>query len=293
MELRQLQIFCTAAEMLNFTKAGQHLGYAQSNITGQIRQLEDELGVKLFERIGRNVQLTHQGERLLYRSRHILALCAQTKEDFISTDIHGILNIGAAETACVYRLPSILNKFHKLYPLVELRIQTESCEQFYELLKNNIVDIAFILTDKVRNPEIIAQPLFPEEMAAVVSPTHPLAAKHTITLEDFQNECLIITMPGCGYRPLILSLLEQNHIHPLSFMELSSIAAIKECTHCGLGVTILPRVSVVDYIQQGKLLELSSQGTHLQISTQVIYHRKKWLSPIIRTFLQMCNDFKS
>lgn len=290
MELRQLQIFCTAAEMLNFTKAGQHLGYAQSNITGQIRQLESELGVKLFERIGRKVQLTHQGESLLYRSRHILALCAQTKEDFVSADIHGILNIGAAETACVYRLPPIFDKFHKLYPLVELRIQTESCEHFYELLKNNIVDLAFILTDKVRNPEIIAQPLFPEEMSVVVSPAHPLAAKHTITLEDFQNECLIITMPGCGYRPLILSLLEQNHIHPLSFMELSSIAAIKECTHCGLGVAILPRISAVDYIRQGKLLALSLQGARLQISTQMIYHREKWLSPIIKTFLQVCNN---
>jgi DNA-binding transcriptional LysR family regulator len=229
----------------------------------------------------------------LQRTRHILTLCEQTKEDFLSTDdMRGILNIGAAETACVYRLPPILDKFHKLYPLVELRIQTESCEHFYDLLKNNIVDIAFILTDKVRAAEIIARPLFPEELIVVANPAHPLAVKRNITVEDFQQECLIITMPGCGYRPLILSLLEQNHIQPLSFMELSSIATIKECTHCGLGIAILPRVSVADYIQQGKLTELHLPGSCFRISTQIIYHREKWLSPVIKTFLEMCDEVR-
>ena len=288
MELRQLLIFCTAAELLNFTKAGLSLGYAQSNITGQIRLLEEELQVKLFERFGRNIQLTNEGKIFYQKVRHILNLCEQAKNEFSSNNISGVLNIGAVETICVYHLPNILSEYRKLYPKVEIRIQTDVCDRFLELVKTNTIDIALVLTDKVKSSEMTVQTLNYEPMSVITSPSHPLAKKKFITPKDFSNECLITTLPGCGYRPLILSLFEKHGVKPGSLMELSSVASIKHCTIAGLGVAILPYVSIKEYVKAGSLVELKLRGIDLDVKKQLIYHHKKWLTPAMKAFLDLC-----
>jgi DNA-binding transcriptional LysR family regulator len=185
MELRQLQIFCAAAQTLNFTKAGLQLGYAQSNITGQIHQLEKELQVKLFERLGRGIQLTSEGKNFLQNAKSILQLCEKAKEELSTQVFRGNLNIGAAETLCVYRLPLILTEYRKRYPLVEIRVQTESCENLYEQIKCNQIDIALVLTDKIKVPDMVVQTLHDETMTMVASPLHELAQKKQIKPNDF------------------------------------------------------------------------------------------------------------
>jgi len=290
MELRQLQIFCAAAQTLNFTKAGLKLGYAQSNITGQIHQLEDELQVKLFERMGRGIQLTNDGKSFLANAKIILELCERAKGEFLPQVVRGILNIGAAETVCVYRLPQILTEYRKLYPLVEIRVQTESCEHFFELIKASSIDIALVLTDTIKSPEMAVQILHDEKMTVVASPLHALAQKEKIRPHDFADECLIITLPGCGYRPLILSMLKENNVKPGALMELSSIGAIRQCTICGLGAAILPKIAVKDDIERGKLIELDWDGPAFDIKTQLIYHREKWLTPAMRAFIELASQ---
>lgn len=290
MELRQLLIFCTAAELLNFTKAGLSLGYAQSNITGQIRLLEEELQVRLFERFGRNIQLTNEGKTFYQKAHHILNLCEEAKSEFSSDDISGVLNIGAVETICVYHLPNILSQYRKLYPKVEIRIQTDVCDRFLELVKNNTIDIALVLTEKIKSSEMTIQTLNYEPMSVIVSPNHPLADKKMITPKDFSNECLITTLPGCGYRPLILSLFEKHGVKPGSLMELSSVASIKHCTIAGLGIAILPHVSVKSHVKSGSLVELKLRGIEFDVKKQLIYHQKKWLTPAMKVFLDLCSS---
>ena len=289
MELRQLQIFCAAAQTLNFTKAGVKLGYTQTNITGQVRQLEEELQTKLFERMGRGVQLTTAGKNFLEKATSILDLCEKAKEDFLTQGIRGVLNIGAAETPCVYRLPKILTEYRKLYPQVEIRVQTESCEHFFELIKSGAVDIALVMTNKVKAPEMTAQVLYDEPMTVVASPLHPLAQKEKIIPDDLSGECLMITLPGCGYRPLILSMISDYHVKPGAIMELSSIAAIRQCTICGLGVAILPQIAVKDDLDRGNLVALAWNGPEFDVKTQLVVHREKWLTPAMRVFLAMCH----
>lgn len=288
MELRQLQIFSTAAQTLNFTKAGTKLGYAQSNITGQIRQLEEELQVKLFERLGRGIQLTNEGRKFLENVNQILFLCEKAKGEFSPDVFRGILSIGAAETLCVYRLPEVLRQYRKHYPLVEIRVQTDSCDNFIEAIKANHIDIAMVLTDKIKAPELTIQALHDETMTMIASPLHPLAKKLSITPPDLAEECLILTLPGCGYRPLILDMLKKQNVKPASIMELSSVGAIKQCTICGLGVTILPKISVSDNLASGKLVELNWSGPKLEVKTQLIYHQEKWITPPMKAFLDLC-----
>lgn len=289
MEFNQLQIFRVAAETLNFTQAGHQLGYAQSNITGQIKKLEDSLQVKLFDRIGRNIYLTSDGKRFLEYAKSILQLWEKAKEEFSPHGVRGTLTIGAAETICVHRLPQILAEYRKRYPLVEIRVHTDSCDSFWGLIRENHIDIAFMLTDTIKSSEMVVQTLHDEDMVLVSAPSHPLSDNHKIGPHDLANECLIITLPGCGYRPLILSMLNDRNIQPKSLMELSSIAAIKECTSCGLGIAFLPKVSVKHDLEKGKLLQLHWSGPKLEVKTQLMYHRDKWLTNAMRAFLELSN----
>lgn len=292
MELRQLLIFCTAAQTLNFTKAGLKLGYAQSNITGQIHQLEEELQIKLFERLGRGIQLTKEGKNFLQNAEKILQLCERAKEQLSPEVYRGTIRIGAAETLCVYRLPKILTEYRKQYPLVEIQVQTESCETLFKLLKENEIDVALVLTDKINSPEMVVQTLHEESMTMVASPSHNLAHNKKIKPHEISGECLILTSPGCGYRPLILSAFKKWDVKPGSIMELSSVGAIKECTICGLGISILPKITVKEQLEGGKLIELDWTGPPLDVRTQLIYHHEKWLTPAMRAFLELCGAMK-
>ena len=288
MEINQLQIFRTAAETLNFTKTAQLLGYTQSNITGQIRQLEDSLRVKLFERLGRRIQLTNEGMLFLNNARAILELCERAKEEFSPQVFRGILNIGAAETVCIHRLPKILTEFRRAHPLVEIRILTDSCDTLVDYVKNNRIDIAMMLTDRVKATDMQVHPLYEETLIPVASPAHPLAGAKHLNASDLAGECLIITLPGCGYRPLILSMLKERQVQPRSCMELSSIGAIKECTSLGLGIAFLPAIAVQPELAQRKLVELPWTGPQLQVKTQLIFHQEKWLTAAMRAFLEFC-----
>lgn len=290
MELRQLQMFYAAAQTLNFTKAGLKIGYAQSNITAQIKQLEDELHIKLFERLGRGIQLTTEGKQFLQNTEKILQLCERAKEEFSPDVYRGTINIGAAETLCVYRLPQLLTNYHKRYPLVEIRVHTESCEKLSELIRVNDIDVALVLTDEITSPDLLVQTLHEESMAMVVSPLHHLANKKKIKPLDFSNEKFILTSPGCGYRPLLLAMLKKYHVQTGSIMELSSVGAIKECTICGLGISILPQIAIKDELARGKLVKLDWAGPSFAVKTQLIYHHEKWLTPALRAFLELCND---
>lgn len=292
MELRQLLIFCTAARTLNFTKAGLKLGYAQSNITGQIRQLEEELQIKLFDRLGRGIQLTTVGKKFLQNAEEILQLCDRAKEELSPQMYRGTLNIGAAETLCVYRLPKILTEYRKQYPLVEIQVQTESCKNLFKLIRDNDIDVALVLTDKITSPDMMVQTLHEESMTMVANPLHHLANKKNLKPHDVSGECLILTSPGCGYRHLILSVFKECDVKLASIMELSSVGAIKECTICGLGIAILPKIAVKDELVRGKLIELDWVGPSLEVRTQLIYHHEKWLTPAMKAFLELCTTMK-
>ncbi|MCC5468526.1 LysR family transcriptional regulator [Pelosinus baikalensis] len=292
MELRQLQIFSTAAKTLNFTKTAVELGYVQSNITSQIQQLENELNVKLFERFGRKLQLTSEGKAFLKNAEKILQLSERAKGEFSPEIFGGILNIGVAETLCVSRLPQLLLRYRKLYPRVEIRVQTENCTQHIELIRNNTIDIALTLTKEINQPDMEVRALCGEPMAVVVSPLHQLAQKKIVEPKDLSGECLISSPEGCGYRPIVLSILKEHEVTPSAIMEFSSVGARKECTICGLGVAILPKISVKDELERGRLVELDWKGPSFGVKTQLIYHREKWLSPTIKAFLELCKSLE-
>ncbi len=292
MDFKQLNAFLTIGRLQSFTKAALELGYAQSSITTQIKQLESELNIKLFERIGKNVTLTHEGRKLIPYAKQMLKLCDDIKNNIATTEIpSGTLTIGAAESLCVLRLPEILKEYRKLYPDVDVSIKFGSCADFRHFLSNNIVDVAFSLGVKIDSSEFVSEIELPEQMLLLASPEHPLLKRDKILPHDIANEALILTDTGCSYRAAFENILRDAGITPNVALETGSVQAIKQFTMSGLGISLLPKVAVTDELSSGRLVALNWAGPDFNIISQVIYHKDKWISPALREFLNLAKKY--
>lgn len=288
MDFRQLNAFLTIGKLQSFTAAASELGYAQSTITTQIKSLEDELGVKLFDRIGKNITLTHEGKKLIPYAKQMIKLSDDIKNVVFSEDApSGTLTIGAAESLCVIRLPEILKEYRKLYPNVEVTLKFGSCSDFRHFLRDNLIDVAFSLGRKIDSDEFIAEVEFDEPMVLLAYSGHPLVNKKEVYPKDIENEPLILTETGCSYRASFENIMTDNNISINTVLETGSVQAIKQFTMSGLGITLLPKVAVEDEIKNGRLIPLNWKGPDFGIVSQVLYHKDKWISPALRAFLDL------
>ena len=291
MDLKQLKSFLMISKLQSFTQSADALGYAQSTITTQIKLLESELEVKLFERMGKTVTLTHEGKKLLPYAKQMLKLASEIKSiKSNDSDPSGILTIGAAESLCVLKLPEILKEYRKLYPKVEVSLKFGNCTDFRHFLRDNIIDVAFSLGTKIVADDFITEIVFDEEMLLLTAPGHPLINKEVVYPKDIENEPLILTELGCSYRAVFENILRSYNIKPNMILETGSVQAIKQFTMSGLGLTLLPRVAVKEELAQGKMVTLNWSGPDFGIVSQVLYHKDKWLSPALKAFLNLSRN---
>lgn len=293
MELRQLNAFITIVKLRSFSKAALQLGYAQSSITSQIQLLEQELNVRLFERLGHTIALTHEGKKLLPIAQQMLKLSNDAKNVAGNQDKpSGPLIIGAVESLCVTRLPKLLKEYRSRYPDVEILIKFGTKAEFLRSLKENTIDIAFFVDQEITNSDFITVLQTPETMALMCSPEHGFARRENVYPEDLSGEPLILTESCCGYRALFDTILSQFNIKPRSVIETSNVQAIKQLILSGMGITFLPQTAVEEELQQKRLVRLNWMGPEFLIFTQVLYHKTKWMSAALKAFIELMNEIK-
>ena len=289
MEIRQLKTFLTITKLENFTQAAETLGYAQSSVTAQIQLLEESLGVKLFERLGRRITLTQEAEKLIPYAEQILKLVSEARNVVSGTSSvpRGTLTIGTVESLSVTRLPKLFEEYHNRYPEVEIVMNFGVCSENLRLLRTNVLEVTFIIDRKLNTPEFIVEELTPEPMTVLLSPSHRLAAKEKICPEDLQGESLILTEEECTYRIILENILAEVGVQPKYKMGANSIQAIKQFTMSGLGVTLLPETAVKQEVETGKLVQIPWVGPEFRLVTQLVYHKDKWISPTLKSFLAL------
>lgn len=289
MELRQLKIFTTVAEELSFTRAAELLGYAQSNVTAQIRILEEEFATKLFERLGKRVTLTADGEKLFYHAKQLLRQAAQTKDIIAkSPSPSGTIAVGVTESLCVFRLPALFKEYCKLYPQVKLVLRIGGATtDFHRWLRDNTIDLSFFLDGKMGFPDLTARTLRQEEMVIVGEPGHRLLQKGGITPADISGESFVFTSCGCSYRAALEKHLAAFGVQPAGSYEFDSVEAIKQFAAGGLGIALLPRAAVAGELADGTLADLRWLGPPIDMYTQVVYHKNKWLSPALTALMEL------
>ncbi|HUW63803.1 MAG TPA: LysR family transcriptional regulator [Spirochaetia bacterium] len=293
MDTRQLKAFVTVAATSNFTKSAEILGYAQSSITGQVGSLEGELGVKLFERLGRQVILTREGKRFLVYAEKILKLYAEAKEAVpASLNPAGTLVIGAPETLSAVRLPPLIQEFRSRYPRVEIVVKEcrAKANEITTFLRNSEIDVAFILGGEMYASDLVSEILGFEQIILVSATSHPLTGKIPVRVGDMEGVPLVLCAEGCGYRMVFESILREAGIRPGPVLEFGSIEAIKKCVIQQMGITVLPRMAVQGELGRGELTDLQWQGPDLDTNALVVYHKDKWISPALSAFLQMSRE---
>ena len=209
MEIRNLVTFARIAEVQNFSKTAEQLGYSQSAVTMQIKQLEGELGAQLFERIGKQVKLTQAGERLLPYALEILAAVRQA-ENIVREPgaISGRLRIGTCESFVNSILPPVMMEFCHLCPRVEVSTHTALVPDLFAMLRQNDVDLLYFLDQKMYFPEWIKVSERPENIFFVASSHSPLAGQRQIALERLLEQPLYLTEKGQELIPVIRAALE-------------------------------------------------------------------------------------
>jgi DNA-binding transcriptional LysR family regulator len=289
--LRYLQTFRTVARLLSVTQAAAVLHYAQSSVSDHIHALEDEFGVKLFDRLGKRLVLTQAGHRLLDYADHMIRL---TEEAHLALpggeEPAGTLVLSAPETLCSYRLPAVLQRFRQDFPQVQLSFRPNVCTHLRQMVTAGEIDVAFLLETPLEDPQLIVEPLVVEPLVIVVSPEHRLAQVKHVHPADIAGEAFLATVPGCSYRVLFERALAQDHAQPAMILEFHSIEVIKQCVMSGMGVAVLPAIDVAREAQAGRIAVLSWAGPELQVVTQMVRHKDKWLSPALQAFLAMTRD---
>lgn len=287
MELRQLITFSKITQLKSYLKAAENLGYAQSTITTQMQLLEKELGIKLFEKIGRNMELTSKGLIFLEYAEKIINLASEAKEAVADKDIpKGTLKIGVVESLCTIKLPELLKDFHIKYPKVEVIIKIGTCSELINMLKNNIVDLIFTLGELIKDSNLISCMCYKEDMAILASPLNKLKDKKKLTLKDIAGESLILTEKGCSYRGVFEEMFHKEKLQPRLALEIGSIETIKSFVMNNLGITLLPAMTVENELKKGALIKLDLIGLDFNMMTQILYHRSKWLTPAMNAFIE-------
>jgi len=299
MEVRQLQIFRALAEELSFTRTAELVHTVQSNVTTQIKALEEELGVPLFDRLGRRVTLTEAGRRFQpFAERALEAMEHGMRALKAGSEPSGELRVGAPESVLTYRLPKVIRSFRRRFPQVELIFRPYSDARLAIELETGKLDMAIHMDDEgipanasaSVHARIYSTHLRDEEILLLGDMGHPLAQRCTIEPVDLSGQVLLLTEAGCGYRAKLEQVLALKNVRPGSIVEFSSVEAIKQCVAAGMGLALLPRIVVEKELRQHHIKELAWAGPSLDIATHVVWHKDKWVSPAMQAFVEMLKD---
>jgi DNA-binding transcriptional LysR family regulator len=287
MTLDQIRNFYEVAVHRSFTLAAQKLFRTQPAISTQVRMLEEELGEKLFDRIGKKVCLTQAGELLFGYAERLLRLHDEAK--LAVTDIHssprGKILIGANEATCLYVLPQLFSIFKEKYPEVQISIYRNFSKKVLDKILENQLDFG-IVTLPVPDHDVHVMPIAEDELWLITNPGHPLADCGAVLLEDVVPHPFIFHKAGTTRERLV------KHFGPLwekmnISMELASIETIKKFVSIGMGISIVPKSYVTEEIERGTLRLVRVKNLKLVRSLGLIHRKNRYLSRAARAFLEI------
>ena len=291
MTLTQLGTFLKIAETGSFTAAAGLLGYAQSTVTPQIRQLEEELNCLLFDRLGKSIVLTPEGERLqgyaekvLQMEREILLEVPTVREPA------GTIRLGVSESLCYNRLPRSLMEYKNKYPRIDIRLQFIDHDTFPDLLKKGALDVVYTLNPLMEHGDLIRVWQRREELGFFAAQGHPLAGRTGLTEQDLAEVPLLLTSHHCSFRRMLLEDLARTSVAPRIALETSSKEILKQFAANGLGVAFMPEMVAQEEVREHRLKRLDWQGSDFPVFAQIFVHKDKHMSRAIADLIGIIRE---
>lgn len=290
MELKYLRTFRTVVNEGGFNRAAEKLNYTQSTITFQIGQLEQELSVPLFEKIGRRMVLTKAGEQLVPYVDEILQ--SVDKLRFFQADLsqcQGSLTIGVGETLLCYRLPALLKEFHQRAPNARLFLRSMNCYDIRDALLSGALDLGLFYEDVGGfGSQLTVQPMGAYSMSLVASPETKKRCPDFITPDRTIPVPFLINEKNCIFRQIFESYLQENSILLDHTIELWSVPTIINLVKNDVGISFLPTFTVQSELDSGALEAIPTGLAARTITAVCGRHKNKWISPLMRLFLELC-----
>ena len=292
MEFRELSTFLQVAKLQSFSKAAKVLGYSQAAVTIQIKQLEQELGVHLFDRIGKQTSLTHQGSVFYDHAASIMRDIAQAK-DAVShpQKLNGHLCIGTIESICASLFPSLLTEYHKLHPEVNISIRTDSPDQLLEQINGNQLDLVYFMDKRVYDVKWEKVLEEPEEIVFAATADHPLAQRsEPLSLDDVLSYPMVVTEKNASYRLILEQYLAAMGKSLQPYMEIGNTDFILQFFTQNTGIPFLPRFTVEKAVSEGYLRILSVKKFSIRTWRQILYHKDKWVTREMAEFIRLAQE---
>jgi len=286
---RRLEIFHTVGRLLSFTKAAEALQMTQPAVTFQIRQLEEEYNVRLFDRAHSRIHLTDAGKRMYEYAERIFSIYREMQNAIneVTDSVGGLLRIGASTSVAEYYLPNILAQFQQANPNVQLNMRALSTQEVLDMLEERLVDIG-IIEGPIGEHDFVNQHYTDEELVVVMPVDHELAKKRNAAPHLLARESWLMREEGSHTRQVLLEYMHERGypLHSLNVaMELNSPEAIKGAIEAGLGISVLPRYAVAKELQL-RTLAVMSFSPKLLYPINFIYKPQKFLLRAVDELLQ-------
>jgi len=292
LELRQIQYFIEVAKREHMTDAAEALHVAQSAVSRQIVNLEAELGVDLFIREGRNIRLTPIGHMFLEKMHQAMDVIEQAKreiEECLDPE-KGTVRIGFPSSLAAHLLPTVVSGFRKQYPYVKFQLHQDSYHSLIDSVIKGEIDMALLGPLPTEERRVKSDILFMENLVALLSSNHPLAKRSSITLDDLRSDSFILSPRGYILRDIVIKACKQRGFEPAVSFEGKDIDAIKGLVSAGLGVTLLPDITLVDSLPRSTV-KIQIVEPRVTRAVGVIIPRDRELMPTEILFYNFLKNF--
>lgn len=289
MEFREIRTFLHVAQHQSFSKAAKQLDYSQATVTIQIKQLENELGVHLFDRIGKKISLTHQGQIFYQHAISIQKNIEQARNAVSdSSTLNGKLCLGTIESICASIFPDLLAEYHRLHPNVTVSILTDSPDVLLNRMNENTIDIVYLLDRQIYDSRWCKTLEKPERNIFVASPQHKLSAiTDELDLDDILRFPFLLTEKDASYRYILEQYLTSTHRVIKPFLEIGNTEFIIQMLLKNMGISFLPEFTIRRELEHGLLKELRVHDFNIQTWRQIFYHKDKWVTREMQEFLSL------
>ena len=287
MELRNLITFTHVAELGSFTKAAEQLGYSQSTISFQIKQLEDELSCLLFERINHTITLTQRGHELLSYAHQVRALTDEFRDNLAEEqECHGHIHIVTPDSVCDDMINRSYIDFHRKYPSISIKFTTADTSVMFDMLDHNEADIIITLDSHSYQKDYVIAKEEPLSAHFISNANSPFAGAGELSIKDIINEPFVLTEYGQGYRRVFDKELAKKSLEIIPALEIGRTDIITSLIARSDMISFLPDFVTKSMVESGILCYLDVCDIEIDIWKQLIYHKNKWMSKSLKTFIE-------
>jgi DNA-binding transcriptional LysR family regulator len=293
MDIRNLTTFVQVAELGSFSRAAERLGYSQPTISVQIRQLEQELGFRLFDRIGHAVRLTDKGRESLIYAQQVCLLCQQMSQDSGEDDRKEVLiRLATSDSLSAWLLRESFPKLRQLHPGIHMNLTTAGTDELFRMLDQNEVDLVCTLDSHIYNTNYIIASEEKIGVHFVVSADSPLAKKECLSVDDLKRQRFLLTEKGMSYRRLLDEWLAKASVEIRPVLETGRADLLCSLVELGVGISFLPDYVTGEAAARGTVVRMEAEGFRPELWKQLLYHRDKWVSQAMQNVIFLLMDNK-